>query len=77
MRRHTMGIAAASVALMAMSSCASPARVTGDGKRRAREREADAKSKSTPTELVENLPGETNRQFAARMAAARQSKVAE
>lgn len=75
MRRSSLGIMAASAALIAMSSCASPALIAGEGQRRARERDGDAKSKPTPPAPVENLPGETNRQFAARMAALRAEPI--
>lgn len=72
MRSSTFG---AMAAMIALSTCASPAAVVGDGQRRARERDADVESKSTPPAPVENLPGETNRQFAARMAALRAEPI--
>lgn len=70
MRSSTFG---AMAAIIALSACASPAVAVGDGQRRARER--DVKSKPTPPAPVENLPGETNRQFAARMAALRAEPI--
>ena len=72
MRVSNLGVAAA---LIAKSTFASPAVVVGDGQRRARERDGDVKSKPTPAAPVENLPGETNRQFAARMAAIRAEPI--
>jgi hypothetical protein len=72
MRSSTFG---AMAAMIALSACASPAVVVGDGQRRARERDGDVKSKPTPPAPVENLPGETNRQFAARMAALRAEPI--
>lgn len=71
MRSSTFG---AMAAMIALSACASPAAVVGDGQRRARERDGDVKSKSTPPAPVENLPGETNRQFAARMTVLRNAE---
>lgn len=72
MRSSTFG---AMAAMIALSTCASPAAVVGDGQRRARERDGDVKSNPTPPAPVENLPGETNRQFAARMVALRAEPI--
>lgn len=72
MRSPTFG---AMAAMIALSACASPAVVVGDSQRRARERDGDVKSKPTPPAPAENLPGETNRQLAARMAALRAEPI--
>lgn len=77
MRSSSFGSLVASAAVLALSGCGMSERVVGEGRRRARERDADAKAKPPAPDPVANLPGETNRQLAARMAALRNAAEAE
>lgn len=71
MARHGILMAGAIVAALAMSGSMS-APVIGEGQERARRRANDAGKPAPKIDPIENLPGESNRQLAARLKAERQ-----
>ena len=77
MGRNAILAAGAAVALMSLAGAATGGGISKSESRRIREREAARKRPAAPEPVADNLPGETNRQYAARMATLRAAATQE